>query len=32
MRETALPRARAKLLASAGVPLPEISGLEVRHD
>jgi outer membrane protein, heavy metal efflux system len=32
MREAALPRARAKLLASAGVPLPEISGVEVRHD
>ncbi|HLN80708.1 MAG TPA: TolC family protein, partial [Thermoanaerobaculia bacterium] len=32
MRETAQPRARAKLLASAGVPLPEISGREVGHD
>jgi cobalt-zinc-cadmium efflux system outer membrane protein len=33
MREAALPRARAKLLAAAGVPLPELgSGEEVRHD
>jgi outer membrane protein TolC len=33
MREAALPRARAKLLAAAGVPLPEIaSGEDVRHD
>jgi cobalt-zinc-cadmium efflux system outer membrane protein len=33
MRETAVPRARAKLLAAAGVPLPGISSdVEVRHD
>jgi outer membrane protein TolC len=33
MRETAVPRARAKLLAAAGVPMPGISsGVEVRHD
>lgn len=33
MREAAMPRARAKLLAAAGVPLPELSsGGGVRHD